>query len=305
MNKINFTVSEQDRLDKFIFNSCQEEYEFSRSYIQKLINDDLVLVNGEVKPARFKIKAGDLVEVIIPEAQSSEILPENIDIEIVYQDNDIIVVNKPNDMVVHPAIGNYSQTLVNALMYHIKDLSTIGGVNRPGIVHRLDKQTTGLLVVAKNDKAHKKLTEMLKDKEIHKEYLGIVHGIILENEGIIDAPIGRHPGDRKKMAVTEKNSKYAKTNFKVLERFESHTLVSCVIETGRTHQIRVHFNFIKHPIYGDQVYGHLSDKKSEYGQYLHAWKLSFLHPITGEKMFFEIDPPEWFNDKINMLRKSS
>ncbi|AXK51285.1 RluA family pseudouridine synthase [Spiroplasma alleghenense] len=305
MNKINFTVLEQERLDKFIFSSCQNDFEFSRSYLQKLINDNFVEVNGEIKPARYKLKPGDIVEITIPKPSSSEILPEDIPIEIVYEDKDIIVVNKPNDMVVHPALGNYSKTLVNALMFHIKDLSTIGGVNRPGIVHRLDKQTTGLLVVAKNDKSHKKLTEMLKNKEIHKEYLGIVHGVILENEGVIDAPIGRHPGDRKKMTVTEKNSKYAKTNFKVLERFEKHTLVSCVIETGRTHQIRVHFNFIKHPIYGDQVYGYLSDKKSEFGQYLHAWKLIFDHPITGDKMLFEINPPEQFNDKINMLRKSS
>ncbi|AHI53997.1 ribosomal large subunit pseudouridylate synthase D [Spiroplasma sabaudiense Ar-1343] len=303
MEKIILLVKETERLDKFLFTSCQEEFDFSRSYLQKLITDNLVEVNGEVKPARYKLKPQDEVKLLIPEIKPSEIKPEKLDIPIIYEDSDIIVVNKPNDMVVHPALGNLSGTLVNGLMHQIKDLSTIGGVQRPGIVHRLDKQTTGLLVVAKTDKAHKNLTEMLKNREIRKEYLGIVQGVILENEGIIDAPIGRHPVDRKKMAVIDKNSKYAKTTFKVLERFEKATLISCVIETGRTHQIRVHFNFIKHPIVGDQVYGFLSDKKSSFGQYLHAAKLEFNHPITNKKMFFEVEPPEQFNDKIIELRK--
>lgn len=288
------------RLDKFLVDVLAKTTEYSRSYIQNLIKNGNVLVNGnaEVKQ-NFNLQGEIEIEVIIPEVKPSTINAEKIDLDIIYEDNDILVVNKPNNMVVHPGAGNNEGTMVNALLGRDeKFLSSIGGVERPGIVHRIDKQTTGLLIVAKNDKAHQVLTEMLKNHEIYKEYIALVWGEIKEDKGIIDAPIGRHQNDRKKMMVTSKNSKYAVTNFDVIKRLDHTTLVKCAIETGRTHQIRVHFNFIKHSIVNDPTYGKLAEKPTDFGQMLHAYKLEFLHPITKEMVKLKTELPKEFKNKI-------
>ncbi|AGR42319.1 RluA family pseudouridine synthase [Spiroplasma diminutum] len=296
---------EQDsgRLDKFLTDFLKEEYDFSRSYVQKLIESNDVLVNDQQVSVKYNLLKDDLIKMNLKEPTELEAKPEDIDFEIVYQDKDLLVVNKPNALVVHPAAGNPSGTLVNGLLFKIKDLSSIGGVLRPGIVHRLDKMTTGLMIVAKNDKAHRRLTEMLANNEIHKEYIALVHGVVEPNAGKINAPIGRHKGDRKKMTTTDINSKHAITNFTVLERYQNHTKISCVIETGRTHQIRVHMAFIKHPVVGDPIYAFREDMKEEFGQYLHAYKLAFNHPITNEKIELISELPIEFNDKINMFKE--
>ncbi|ASZ09159.1 pseudouridine synthase [Mesoplasma chauliocola] len=291
---------EKVRLDKYLVDALAESTEYSRSYIQTLIKDGNIKVNGVIETKQNMNLQGDIeVEIIIPEIKPSTINAEKIALDIVYEDNDILVVNKPNNMVVHPGAGINEGTMVNALLGRDeKFLSSIGGVERPGIVHRIDKQTTGLLIVAKNDKAHQILTEMLKNHEIYKEYVALVWGEIKEEKGIIDAPIGRHQNDRKKMMVTSKNSKYAVTNFDVLKRLDKTTLVKCSIETGRTHQIRVHFNFIKHPIVNDPTYGKLAEKTNDFGQMLHAYKLEFLHPITKEMVKLKAELPKEFKDKI-------
>ncbi|AVN62413.1 RNA pseudouridine synthase [Mesoplasma coleopterae] len=291
---------EKVRLDKYLVDALAETAEYSRSYIQTLIKDGNVIVNGNVETKQNFNLIGDVeIEINIPEVKASTINPEKIDLDIVYEDNDILVVNKPNNMVVHPGAGNTEGTMVNALLGRDAEfLSTIGGIERPGIVHRIDKQTTGLLIVAKNDKSHQVLTEMLKNHEIYKEYVALVWGEIKEDKGIIDAPIGRHQNDRKKMMVTSKNSKYAVTNFDVIKRLDKTTLVKCAIETGRTHQIRVHFNFIKHPIVNDPAYGKLAEKQTDFGQMLHAYKLEFLHPITKEMVKLKAELPKEFTDKI-------
>ncbi|AGR41441.1 RluA family pseudouridine synthase [Spiroplasma taiwanense] len=302
MNHIEIKIDyDSERLDKYLTNYLKQEYNFSRSYIQKMIDSGEILINNTFTTSKYNLLVGDIITININEPEEMSAKPENIDFEILYQDNDILVLNKPNNLVVHPAAGNPSGTLVNALLYKIKDLSSIGGVLRPGIVHRLDKMTTGIMIVAKNDNAHKKLTDMLSKNEIHKEYYAIVHGVIEPNAGLIDAPIGRHKTDRKKMTVTDINSKHAKTNFKVIQRFEKHTLISCVIETGRTHQIRVHMNYIKHPVLGDYLYSYREDQKLEFGQYLHAYKLEFNHPITNKKLELICELPKEFNDKIKEL----
>ncbi|WP_026389537.1 RluA family pseudouridine synthase [[Acholeplasma] multilocale] len=296
-------TAKSDRLDKFLSEGLKEGHDYSRAFIQKLIKDGHVEINGEVAPSqKVNIFPGDVVIVNIPAPKSTEIVAEKVDFEIIYEDKDILVINKPNNVVVHPGAGNTSGTLVNGLMEAIDDLSSIGGVERPGIVHRLDKQTTGLLIVAKNDVAHRVMSEMIAHHEVYKEYQAIVWGEIKENKGIIDAPIGRHNNDRKKMMVTHKNSKNAKTNFEVIERFDNSTLIRCSIETGRTHQIRVHFNFIKHPVMNDPVYGRLTDKVTDFGQFLHASKLVFNHPITKEEMTFTAPLPQEMLDRINELR---
>ena len=276
---------------------------YSRTYIQKLVEDGSVTVNGGTVRTNYKLKEGDLVKIDIPAPEKLDVCAENIKLDILYEDNDIVVVNKPRGMVVHPAAGNYSGTLVNALMEHCKgSLSDINGVIRPGIVHRIDKDTSGVLVVAKNNSAHEKLSEKLKDHDIERIYLAVAEGIIREDSGKIDAPVGRHPVERKKMSVNTKNGRRAVTHFKVLERFADATLVECKLETGRTHQIRVHMSFIGHPLIGDTVYGRKKQSPGIEGQALHASLLGFVHPATGEFMEFTAEPPEDFRLLVERLR---
>jgi len=297
--EIKCTVS-GERIDAYL----SEEFEdMSRSYVQKLISSGAVLVNGStVKPGN-KTKTGDLISVEIPEPEKTDAVPEDIPVEILYEDDDLVVVNKPRGMVVHPAPGNYSGTLVNALLYHCRGrLSSINGVERPGIVHRIDKDTSGILVVAKSDQAHRKLTEMFSEHDIEREYTAVAAGVISENSAKIDAPIGRHQYDRKKMAVNLKNGKNAVTNFTVIERFRKTTLIKAILETGRTHQIRVHMAYIGHPLIGDSTYGRGRKKYDYEGQALHAGRLAFNHPVTGEYMSFLKEVPEEFSNLIEVLR---
>lgn len=286
------------RLDKYI-----EVDGLSRSRIQKLIEDGCVLVNGEVAKARDKVKSGDVIEIDVPEAEPLDAQPEDIPLDIVYEDEHLLVINKPQGMVVHPGAGNYSGTLVNALLHHCGDsLSGIGGVARPGIVHRIDKETSGLLLVAKTDLAHNSLSAQIKDKTAAREYVCITSGNMTVLKGKIDAPIGRHPAVRTKMAVTSKNSKNAVTHFAVTEQLNDASVVKCKLETGRTHQIRVHLAYIGHPILGDDVYGAKTNPYGLRGQALHARKICFNHPATGERMAFEKEPPAYFTELIEKLR---
>lgn len=297
-------ISEENgvRIDAWISSRLED---YSRSYIQKLLNDGLVLVNGSLVKSNYKVKLNDDVTVQIPEPEKLDIMPESIEIPVLYEDDHVLVVNKPKGMVVHPAAGNYSGTLVNALMDYCGDsLSSINGVIRPGIVHRIDKDTSGVLVVAKSNEAHEKLSLKLKDHDINRVYVALVHGIIREDSGKIDAPIGRHPVDRKKMAVNTKSGRRAVTYFKVLERFNAATLVEVRLETGRTHQIRVHMSYIGYPIIGDEVYGKKKDKYDIGGQALHAKLLGFVHPVTNEYMEFEAELPEYFKNLLEDLRQA-
>jgi len=276
---------------------------FSRTYIQRLVDEQNVLVNGKIIKTNYKVKMNDEIEVIIPDPIMLDVKAENLEFEILYEDNDIIVVNKPKGMVVHPATGNYSGTLVNALMGHCGDtLSDINGVIRPGIVHRIDKDTSGVLVVAKNNISHEFLSEKLKKHDMKRVYYAVVDGIIRENLGKIDAPIGRHPVDRKKMSVKSKNGRRAVTHFKVLERFKDSTFIEVTLETGRTHQIRVHMAYIGFPIMGDEVYGKRKQKFDTAGQVLHAKILGFNHPVTGEYMEFEAGLPVYFERLLDEFR---
>ncbi len=284
------------RVDKYL----AEVLDFSRSTIQKMIAEQLVTVNGEVVKANYKLKTNDEVEYSELPEENIEVLPVDIPIEIVYEDEDVIVVNKESGMVVHPAHGHYDDTLVNALLFHIKDLSTINGVKRPGIVHRIDKETSGLLMIAKNDLAHQSLSSQLQDKLVERKYVTLVHGIIPHEFGKINAPIGRDANDRKKMATVE-GGKEAVTHFKVLERFEEFTLVECRLETGRTHQIRVHMKFAGFPVVGDPIYGRRKVIGKD-GQFLHAQTLGFDHPRTDEYMEFESELPEFFTKFLENLR---
>lgn len=289
------------RLDVWL---SQKLDDLSRSYIQKLIDEGMIVVNDKKVKSGLKLKAGDEVKVVVPPPVDLDIKAENIDLDIVYEDSDIIVINKPKDMVVHPAAGHYEGTLVNALMKHCGDsLSDINGVIRPGIVHRIDKDTSGLLVVAKNNESHLKLSDDLKSHDIKRVYMALTDGVIKENSGTIDAPIGRHPTDRKKMAVNVKNGRPAVTHFNVVDRFENNTLVRVSLETGRTHQIRVHMSYIGYPITGDTVYGRKKPLYKTDGQVLHATQLELRHPRTNEKMVFEAPIPEYFKNILKLLKK--
>lgn len=276
----------------------------SRSYLQSRIENGGVRVNGETVRANYRVRRGNAVRAEIPDVKPLEVSAENIALDVLYEDSDIIVINKPKGMVVHPAAGNYSGTLVNALMHHCGDsLSGINGVTRPGIVHRLDKDTSGVLVAAKNDKAHAGLAQQIKEHSVTRRYLAVVAGNIKEDAAKIDAPIGRHPADRKKMAVNVKNGRSAVTHIRVLERFKGYTYVEARLETGRTHQIRVHMSYIGHPVLGDTVYG---PKKQEFhtdGQALHAAILGFVHPVRNEYMEFEAPLPEYFQKLLKELKK--
>ena len=301
----NWTVEKKNdntRIDKFISDRMED---ISRSYIQKLIKDNLVTVDLKPVKANYKVKEGERVEVALPEPVSLDIRPQNIPMDVVYEDEDVLLVNKPKDMVVHPSAGHLDGTLVNALLYHCRDsLSSINGVMRPGIVHRIDKDTTGLLIVCKNDKAHNCIAEQLKAHSITRHYQAIVWNNLTDDEGEIDAPIGRHPVDRKKMAINYKNGKSAVTHYKVLERFGKYTYIECELETGRTHQIRVHMTSIGHPLVGDLVYGPDRQPFKTQGQVLHAKVFGFIHPTTGKYMEFEVPLPEYFQDILEKLRNT-
>lgn len=285
---------EKKRIDAFLASQIKG---VSRSQIQKMISENLISVNSTtISKGNFIVDEGDTIIILPQEIEEYDVKPEDIAIDIVYQDKDIAVINKPQGMVVHPAPGHYSGTLVNALLFHLKDLSSIGGVKRPGIVHRLDKDTSGLLVIAKNDMAHQKITEQMQDRTTKKIYWALTEGVIKEEAGTIDAPIARHPVDRQRMAVVTKGrTREARTHFKVLKRYKNHTLVELKLETGRTHQIRVHLNYIGFPIVGDPVYGFKKQKFKTEGQVLHAKVLGLHHPTTGEWIEWEIDIPSYFN----------
>ena len=291
------------RIDKLLSIQLTD---FSRSYIQKLLSNRAVLIHGQPIKSNYKVKEGDYIQVEIPEPEVLDVQPENIPLDIVYEDTDILIINKPKGMVVHPAAGHYSGTLVNAILYHCQDdLSTINGVLRPGIVHRIDMDTTGSLIVCKTDAAHKSIAAQLKEHSIHRCYRAIVHGVIHEESGTVDAPIGRHPVDRKKQAVNVRNGRDAITHYRVLERFGGkYTMVECQLETGRTHQIRVHMASIHHPLLGDTVYGPSKDPFHLQGQTLHAGVLGFIHPRTGKYVEFHSELPEYFQNLILMLRNS-
>lgn len=304
MEEYNLESSEEwtdRRLDKVL----SEYFDgYSRSFIKKLFDDGLILVDSKAVKPSYKVKKGDMIDISVPDPVSIDIEPEDIALDIIYEDDDVILVNKPKGMVVHPAPGHYSGTLVNGLMYHFgSSLSGINGEFRPGIVHRIDMDTTGVLVVCKNDNAHRALSEQLHEHSITRKYYAIVHGNIADDEGTVDAPIGRSPKDRKKMAINTRNGRRAVTHYRVLERFGGrYTYIECQLETGRTHQIRVHMAYIGHPILGDEVYG---PKKCPYklqGQTLHAGVLGFIHPSTGEYVEFKAELPEYFKELLIKLR---
>ncbi|KMN43877.1 RluA family pseudouridine synthase [Bacillus sp. LK2] len=298
---VQVTVAEEqksERIDKFV---AEINSEWSRSQVQQWIKDDVVTVNGKSVKVNYKVKENDEITVTIPDPEELDIQAEDMNLEIYYEDADVLVVNKPRGMVVHPAPGHTSGTLVNGLMHHCTDLSGINGVMRPGIVHRIDKDTSGLLMVAKNDMAHESLVNQLVAKTVTRRYKAIVHGVIPHDKGTIDAPIGRDKKERQSMTVDE-NGKNAVTHFQVLERFKDFTLVECRLETGRTHQIRVHMKYIGYPLAGDPKYGPKKTLDMN-GQALHAGILGFDHPRTGEYIQFEAPIPEVFEETLNILRK--
>ena len=296
MNVINVIDNDGIRIDKYLL----DKLDISRNKIQKLINDNNILVNGKSVKASYIVRVDDLIECDFLYKEKIDILPEDIPLDIVYEDDDLLVVNKPSCMVVHPAVGNYSHTLVNALMYHCNNLSQVNGVIRPGIVHRIDADTSGLLLVAKNDIAHVDLAKQISEKSVKREYIALVDGVIKEDTATIDAPIGRDVKNRKKMCVTADNSKDAITNIKVIERYKNSTLITCSLLTGRTHQIRVHMNYIGHSVINDPVYGSKKLVDPLFGQMLHARKIGFVHPRTHEYMEFSCEPPEKFLDILEM-----
>ncbi len=302
MEEFRFQITEEledERIDKCISILIDS---LSRSFIQKLIKDGQVQVNGTTVKGSYRVKTDDDVLFCLPESVEPDIEPEDIPLDILYEDKDVIVVNKPKGMVVHPAAGHYSGTMVNALMYHCgSELSGINGVMRPGIVHRIDMDTTGSVIACKNDKAHNCIAEQLKDHSITRRYHAICHGVLKEDEGTVNKPIGRHPTDRKKMAVNEKNGKNAVTHYKVLERFSEYTYIECRLETGRTHQIRVHMASIGHPLLGDDVYSNRKNPFHLTGQTLHAKILGFQHPTTGEYVEIDAPLPEYFKHLLEIL----
>lgn len=287
-----------ERIDVYISLSLED---MSRNSVQKLIADGRVTVNEKLIKSNYKIKTNDVIKIIIPEPELLDVKAENIDINIVYEDNDLAVINKPQGMVVHPAAGHYGGTLVNGLMYHLKDLSSINGVMRPGIVHRLDKNTSGLMLVAKNDKSHNFLAACLKEHSINRIYYALVEGNVKDDVGKVDAPLGRSEKDRKKRAVTTKNSKNAVTNYQVVKRYGKYTLLKLKLETGRTHQIRVHMKYIGHAVVGDDVYGSKLNKFGLEGQLLHSKTVGFIHPTTGEYMEFDSELPEYFQRVLKII----
>jgi 23S rRNA pseudouridine1911/1915/1917 synthase len=302
MDNFRFEITEEledERIDKCLAALIDS---LSRSFIQKLIREDAVTVNGVPVKGSYRVKTDDVISFCLPEAVEPDIEPEDIPLDILYEDRDVIVVNKPKGMVVHPAAGHYSGTLVNALMYHCgHELSGINGVMRPGIVHRIDRDTTGSVIVCKNDAAHNCIAAQLKAHTITRRYRAICLGVLQEEEGVIDRPIGRHPTDRKKMAVNEKNGKNAVTHYRVLQRFDKYTYIECRLETGRTHQIRVHMASIGHPLLGDEVYGSQKSPFRLQGQTLHAMTLGFIHPTTGEYVEVNAPLPEYFEHLLEIM----
>ena len=304
MEKLFFEITDDknigERIDKYLSMNIEGK---SRSFMQGLIDSESIKVNNKVAKSNYKLKKNDLVEVIMPDPIELDVKPEKIDLNIIYEDKDIIILNKPQGVVVHPAPGNYSGTLVNGLLYHCNDLSGINGVIRPGIVHRIDKDTSGILVIAKNDEAHNALAEQFKVHSIKREYYALVEGRFNKLEGSIDKPLGRNKKDRLKMAIVE-DGKRAVTHYKVLEQYNNNTsLIKCILETGRTHQIRVHMASIGHPLVGDPIYGAKKQKFKVKGQVLHAKTLGFIHPSTKEYMEFDSELPEYYKELLNSLRK--
>lgn len=288
-----------ERLDKYLALIYQQQ---SRSFFQRLIKDQLVLVNGRPAKASYPVSGGDLLHVTVPKAQEVAILPEDIPLDILYEDEDVLVVNKPKGMVVHPSAGHYTGTLVNAILFHCQDsLSGINGEIRPGIVHRIDMDTTGALIVCKNDSAHTAIAEQIKAHSVTRRYRGIVNGYVKEESGSVEGPIGRHPTQRKKMAVNHANGKHAVTHYRVLKHFQRHTYMEFELETGRTHQIRVHMASIGHPLLGDALYGSGREPCRLQGQTLHAMVIGFLHPSSGEYMELEAPLPDYFQELLHRL----
>ncbi len=288
----------QERLDKYLANNT----EHSRSTIIKMLDNGFIKINGKIEKASYKVKVNDCIDIEDGFIEETDIVPVKMDINIVYEDDDLMIVDKPSGLVVHPGSGNYDNTLVNGLMHYTNSLSDINGEERPGIVHRIDKDTSGLLIIAKNNKSHAILSEYFKKHDnIKREYIALICGNFPHDSATIDAPIGRDPKDRKKMTVTADNSKEAITHLKVLKKYKDYTLVSLILETGRTHQIRVHMNYIGYPIYNDPVYN--TKKATEFGQFLHSHKMDFIHPITKKEMHFESSLPEYFQEFIDALDK--
>ena len=297
---MNSWIEVKDEIEERVDSYLAKELNISRSKVQKLIKQGLVTVNEKVVSSNYIVKCGDFISVNDDLDYEISVEAEDIEIDVIYEDCDLLVINKVSGMVVHPAPGHYSHTLVNALLYRFQISG--GEKYRPGIVHRLDKDTSGLMMVAKGEKTHEKLSRMIANKEVERHYLAIVDGVIKHDTGTIDAPIGRDANNRQKMAVTDVHGKEAITHFRVLETFSNHTLVECILETGRTHQIRVHMAYIGHPVSNDPLYGR--GKSTEFGQMLHSKSIKFKHPTTGKELFFEVDPPKEFLEKLEKLREN-
>lgn len=302
MEKHCFTADiehEDQRIDRYLTEMLPEQ---SRSFFQKLIRDGFVMVNHIIVKVNYRLKTGDLIEIDIPDAVSTEIVPENIPLDILYEDDDLLIVNKPKGMVVHPAVGHSTGTLVNAIMYHCQgNLSGINGEIRPGIVHRIDKDTTGSLIICKNDEAHRNIAEQIKEHSVTRRYVGVVAGTFSEESGTVEGAIGRHPNDRKRMTINEKNGKPAVTHYRVLQTLKGASFMEFELETGRTHQIRVHMASISHPLLGDTVYGNSKNPYKLQGQALHARTIGFIHPTTGEYIEVSAPIPEYMTELVRKL----
>ena len=302
MEKHCFTADiehEDQRIDRYLTEMLPEQ---SRSFFQKLIRDGFVMVNHIIVKVNYRLKTGDVIEIDIPDAVPTEIVPENIPLDILYEDDDLLIVNKPKGMVVHPAVGHSTGTLVNAIMYHCQgNLSGINGEIRPGIVHRIDKDTTGSLIICKNDEAHRNIAEQIKEHSVTRRYVGVVAGTFSEESGTVEGAIGRHPNDRKRMTINEKNGKPAVTHYRVLQTLKGASFMECELETGRTHQIRVHMASISHPLLGDTVYGNSKNPYKLQGQALHARTIGFIHPTTGEYIEVSAPIPEYMTELVRKL----